>query len=203
MSRIPILVADDHPLVRAGIANALEGHHQFQVVAEAGDGDEVTELVQQHRIALLILDLKMRGPEPDQLIRKCREVQPDLKVLVFSAHTSPAHLESLRNVGVQGFVRKEEGPASLLQAVRVVLSGTSWYSPGLREKLRERTGPSHILLTSRERDILTAISQGKDNQAIADALGISKPSVRRGLTELYAKLGVKNRVGALLWMREE
>jgi DNA-binding NarL/FixJ family response regulator len=197
--KLSILVADDHPLVRAGIVTALEHDDAFQVVAQAGTGAEVLQLLLGHEVQVLLLDLKMPGTETHQLISKCREIQPDLKVLIFSAHTDAKSLLPLRAAGVQGFIQKEDGPANLLQAVRTVASGLSWYSPGVREKLNRSVAELSVSLTPRERDVLEAIGRALDNQTIAERLGISKETVRRNLTNLYAKLGVKNRIEAMLW----
>lgn len=200
---VPILVADDHPLVRAGIVATLKRDGRFQVVAEAGDGDEVLELLKQHHPQLLLLDLKMRTTDPASLILECRRIRPELKVLVFSAYSGFSYLVPLREAGVQGFVLKEEGPASLLQAIRVVLSGTTWYSQGVREKMTKIIREKPVHLTPREREVLVALSQGKDNQTVAELLNISKETVRRNLTSIYSKLGVKNRVEAMLWLSEK
>lgn len=195
-----IVVADDHPLVRAGILATLEREEQFQVIGEAADGNQVLELLRKHTVQLLILDLKMGETDPGELILLCREGQPVLKVLVCSAYTEENLLSRLRQAGVQGFVLKEEAPASLLQAVRVILSGRTWYSHKVRHKFTPSVRPKPLILTARETEVLQAVCQGKDNQAVAEQLGIAKATVRRNLTAIYAKLGVKNRIEAALWM---
>lgn len=198
-AQVRIVLADDHPLLRAGIATALKVNPQFEVVGEAGDGHEVVALLQRHAVELLILDLKMGSQDPCDLVRRCREIRPDLKILVLSAYTDPACLFSLRELGIEGFVVKEEAPGSLLQAVRLVASGETWFSHSILHRLRNLSEREAVRLTSREEQVLRAISQGKDNQAIALQLEISRETVRRYITSLYSKIGVRNRVEAALW----
>lgn len=197
---VNIVLADDHPLLRAGIVTALKLNPQFQVVGEAGAGDGVVELLQQHVVEILLLDLKMGSEDPCRLIRRCREIQPGLKVLVLSAYTDPDYLYRLRDVGIQGFVVKEEAPVSLVQAVRVVAAGETWFSQSVLHMLRNLAEALEVRLTDREEQVLQAISLGKNNQAIAVHLKISKETVRRYITSLYSKLGVRTRVEAVLWL---
>lgn len=199
-----ILLVDDHPLVRTGVCDALQTCPDFEVVGEAGCGEGLLRLLARHTVHIVLLDLKMPGSNAPELIRESRALQPHLKFLILSAYLSSSYLTPLREVGIQGFVVKDEAPASLLQALRVVAEGGSWYSPSVSRKFlglsrqEQRTGLDD--LTGREAEVLKALIQALDNQAIADQMKISKETVRRYITAIYSKLGVKNRIEAVLWM---
>lgn len=197
-----VIVADDHPLIRAGVAAALRDKDFCEVVGEAKNGESALLLVASMEPALLILDLDLgAGLCSSDLIREARRHQPALKVLVLSSHAEARYLEPLQGCDIQGFVLKSEAPDSLVQAVRLVLSGELWFSHAVSalfsRPARSRTSQPDSL-TPRESQILRLLQEGKDNQSIADLLGLSKHSVRRYVTTIYQKLKVKNRIEAIL-----
>ena len=200
---IHVVIADDHPLVRAGVVATLQPHSEFLVVGEAQNGHQLLQLLKGVRCDLLILDLQMDGPSTDRLIPECQRIQPMVKILILSAHVDSSVLAPLRGLGINGFVVKEEAPDSLLQALRVVNSGSSWFSHSVLQMTltlsqREREVP-YGLLTARETEVLQKMKEAKDNQTIADELNVSKQTVRRYATLIYEKLGVKNRVQAIVY----
>jgi DNA-binding NarL/FixJ family response regulator len=198
-----ILIADDHPLVRAGILSTLHPHPEFRVVGQARDGYEAVRMLQQQSCDLLLLDLKMEGPGVASLIETCRALQPELKIIILSSHVEERYLGPLRELGIEGFVEKAEAPDCLLQALRVVAKGEVWFSHIVMQKTlaiseEERFNSYLQPLTRREEEVLAKIREAKDNQTIADELRLSKQTVRRYATLIYQKLGVKNRVEAIV-----
>jgi DNA-binding NarL/FixJ family response regulator len=197
-----IIVVDDHPLIRAGVAAALRDKDFCEVVGEAKNGESALPLVANMDPDLLILDLDLgAGLCSSDLIRVARRHQPALKVLVLSSHAETRYLEPLQSCEIQGFVLKSEAPDSLVQAVRLVLSGERWFSHAVSALLSRpaRSTTSQLdSLTPRESQILRLVQEGKDNQSIADLLCLSKHSVRRYVTTIYQKLKVKNRIEAIL-----
>jgi DNA-binding NarL/FixJ family response regulator len=196
-----IIIADDHPLIRFGVAGAVRETHE--VVAEAPDSATALELVVRHRPDLLILDLDMPGPPPDETIRRAAELHPSMKVLILSGSNDPRHLRALAGVKIAGFVMKDEAPENLLQAVRVVGQGSTWFSHSISRKFlaisQENEGELALCLTKREREILGLILQGKDNAGIAAALKLAEQTIRRHASVIYQKLGVSNRLEAVVW----
>lgn len=197
-----IVVADDHPLVRTGVLVTLAGHDAYQVVGEAHNAEEAYLRVSQLRPDLLVLDLEMDGRPPEELINDCRRICPELRVLILSAHTHSKYLAPLRGAGISGFVLKDEAPDNLLQAVRVIEQGSTWFSHAIIQQVfalsetdRQAT-PTR--LTPRERQILDLMLLGKDNRTIAEELSVSKQTVRRYATVIYEKLGVDNRIQAIV-----
>jgi two-component system nitrate/nitrite response regulator NarL len=197
-----VIVADDHPLIRAGVAAALHGKDFCEVVGEAKNAEAALLLVANWQPELLILDLDLGvGPRSSELILEARRRRPCLKVLVLSSHTDNRYLEPLQDCEIQGFVLKSEAPDSLVQAVRLVLSGERWFSHAVSAMLNRpiRQGATQPdSLTPRESQILRLVQEGRDNQSIATLLGLSKHSVRRYATNIYQKLNVKNRIEAIL-----
>ena len=194
-----ILVADDHPLVRAGVSVTLESRSEFLVVGEAKSGDTVLPSVQSLRPDILILDLEMSGESPSRIIAQCRQRHPEVKILILSSHTGPEHILPLRGLPIDGFLLENEAPDCLLQAMRVLESGGTWFSKAIKPLLAQAPVPGkESLLTQREHQVWELMRKGKDNRSIAQELSLSKTTIRRYATIIYEKLGVKTRVEAIL-----
>ena len=202
MQAATIVIADDHPMIRAGVKATFQDKLDYQVIGEAANGAQVLTQVRTHRPDMLILDLEMDGEPPDRLIPECRKLCPQLRILILSSHTDAKYLTPLRALGIDGFVLKSEGPDSLLPAVRVVWAGATWFSHDvLAQELaisREERSNPRSRLTHREQQILDLMTVGKDNATIAEELSLSKQTVRRYATIIYEKLGVKNRIQAIV-----
>ena len=203
---VRVVVADDHPLVRAGVVATLNDPDAYLVVGQARNNLETLALVREHRPHLLILDLQMDDYRPAAVIEECLQTFSELRILILSSRSDATDLAPLQHLDIHGFVAKQEAPERLLQAVRVVMAGERWFSHqvsrsfhSLREKARNSPENS---LTVREKQVLAALVRAKDNQAIAQELDISIHTVRRYVTQIFQKLGVKNRMEAIVWVKE-
>lgn len=199
---IRVLIADDHPLVRVGVRESLAGQEVFRVVGEAADGGTMLNLSAGLRPDIVLLDLEMPlGPASD-LIEKLSLVSPESRVLILSSHSERQYLAQVVNSKIAGFVLKSEAPECLHQALRVVQEGETWYSRGVFEILRELTLAARLSeplsLSRREAQALELMRRGMDNRKIAEEMGVSKQTVRRYATIIYDKLGVKNRIQAVV-----
>lgn len=200
---LQVLIADDHPLVRAGVMATLEPFPEFNVTGQACSGYEVVKMVQERSVDLLVMDLEMEGPSVVSILNTCQEIQPKMKVVILSSHIEESYLTPLKGLGISGYVVKDEATDSLLQALRVVAAGSVWFSHIILQKTlaiseQNRGEAPFQRLTPREKQVLDKIRQAKDNQTIADELKLSKQTVRRYATLIYEKLGVKNRVEAIV-----
>ena len=197
-----IVIADDHPLVRAGVRAAFAQEEHYQVIGEASRRYEAFELVQTLKPDLLILDLVMDVSPTAEWLKQCHSICPHLKILILSSRTDARYIMTLRVDPVVGFVLKDEAPECLVQAVRVIEGGSTWYSQRVTQQLlqhaEEQRVKHHYRLTPREQQVFELMVQGKDNSSIARQLGVSIHTVRRCATLIYQKAGFRSRVEAIL-----
>lgn len=202
MSRIRVLVVDDHTLLRDGISALLRLAPDMEVVGEAGDGKEALAKVRELRPEVVLMDLEMPVMDGLEASRKICARHPDVAVLVLSQYQDAEHVLEAVEAGVKGFVNKSAASAELATAIRSVHSGDSYLSPAaarlligeVRRSESRHSGDPYDLLTVREKEILKLIAQGKSTRQIAELLVISPKTVEGHRTRLMAKLGVHDRV---------
>jgi len=197
-----VLIADDHPLILAGIKRALEEDDQFEVVAEARVGSQVLPLVSQTQPDLALLDLRM--PEMDGLacLDRIRKEHPKVKVVILSVSTDPEVVQTVLNHGAAAYVVKSVNPIDLSSALRQALEGTVFSAVGLPEKTAQQDAVKAAGLTDRETTILKALPRGLSNEAIGKELWVAQQTVKFHLTNIYRKLDVKNRTEAARYAYE-
>jgi DNA-binding NarL/FixJ family response regulator len=197
-----VLIADDHPLILAGIKRALEEDDQFEVVAEARIGSQVLPLVSQTQPDLALLDLRM--PEMDGLtcLDRIRKEHPKVKVVILSVSTDPEVVQTVLNHGAAAYVVKSVNPIDLSSALRQALEGTVFSAVGLPEKTAQEDAVKAAGLTDRETTILKALARGLSNEAIGKELWVAQQTVKFHLTNIYRKLDVKNRTEAARYAYE-
>jgi DNA-binding NarL/FixJ family response regulator len=197
-----VLIADDHPLILAGIKRALEEDDQFEVVAEARVGSQVLPLVSQTQPDLALLDLRM--PEMDGLtcLDRIRKEHPKVKVVILSVSTDPEVVQTVLNHGAAAYVVKSVNPIDLSSALRQALEGTVFSAVGLPEKTAQEDAVKAAGLTDRETTILKALARGLSNEAIGKELWVAQQTVKFHLTNIYRKLDVKNRTEAARYAYE-
>jgi DNA-binding NarL/FixJ family response regulator len=199
---VRVLIADDHPLILAGIKRALEEDDQFEVVAEARVGSQVLPLVSQTQPDLALLDLRM--PEMDGLtcLDRIRKEHPKVKVVILSVSTDPEIVQTVLNHGAAAYVVKSVNPIDLSSALRQALEGTVFSAVGLPEKTAQEDAVKAAGLTDRETTILKALARGLSNEAIGKELWVAQQTVKFHLTNIYRKLDVKNRTEAARYAYE-
>ncbi|MDQ4078768.1 MAG: response regulator transcription factor [Chloroflexota bacterium] len=205
---IRVIVTDDHPLVRAGIRAVLEAEPDIEVVGEAASGEETKRLCQELMPDILLLDMSMPGPTPLEIVTFLDEHCPSIKVLVVSAYDDDSYVGQMAAAGVAGYLLKHEATDVVAGAIRTIEAGGSWFSRAIVEKMATWSeGPpaSHPLstLTERERQVLELLAEGKNPTQIADELHLAVQTIRNYLTQIYQKIGIHNRVEAVLWAREQ
>jgi len=206
MDQIRVLLADDHPLVRAGIRSTLMAEQDLALVGEAATGDEARRLCAELCPDVLLLDLSMPGPPPAETVAYLHEHCPQAKVVALTAYDDDVYIHSLIDAGAMGYVLKDEAAAAVVRAIRAVHQGDTWFSRPVVEKLTQlKTAKAarneSLGLTERECRILRLIALGQDNASIGAELSLAEQTVRNYVSHLYAKLDVSSRTEAALWAR--
>jgi DNA-binding NarL/FixJ family response regulator len=202
MSKVKILLADDHAIVRAGFRKMIEEVPDLVVVDEVGDGPNIFAALEREPIDCLLIDVSMPDFEPITAIHKIRQLYPDLKILVVSAYDDDVYVQGLLAAGVNGYHMKDQPLNDLKLAIQRVLAGERWISSSLISKLVEpaQVSAANPDLTSRQRDLLRLLQQGLDNQSIAQEMGLSIKTVENHLTRLYRQLNVQSRLEAVYFV---
>ncbi len=205
--KIRVLLADDHPVVRAGIQAFVAAESDMQVVGESTNGDQVRETCVHLKPDVLLLDMNMPGPPPADTVSHLKEHCPNTKVLVLTAYDNDFYVRGVIGAGAAGYVLKDEAPEAVVRAIRTVIKGDTWYSRPIVKKLAQwQASESAVIdetaLTSREFDILKLIARGCNNAQIAEALGIAEQTTRNYISKIYEKLNVSSRAEAIVWARE-
>ncbi len=200
MSPTTVLLVDDHPVVRAGIRNLLEKTPDIRVVGEASTGNDALRLVEELAPDVILLDMELPGISGSEVAQKLRDSGSPVHILALSAHDDREYIHELLAIGAAGYLIKEEAPDTIVEAVRGVSRGEKGWvsrrvaaqmSTWMNDKPREYNG-----LTSREIQVLEGVVDGKTNQEIGLALGISEKTVEKHLEGIFSKLSVASRVEA-------
>jgi len=194
-SSIRILLADDHAIVRNGVAQILNEERGINVVAQAADGAEAVELFALHRPDVALVDLRMPKLEGVQVVEKIRDAFPDAAIVILTTYDTDNDIERALRAGAKAFLVKDVSPQELVACVRAVHAGRTWVSPKVAAKLV--THVTNVRITQRELAVLRLLAAGNSNREIGDALGISDGTVKIHVTHLFAKLDVTSRTEAI------
>jgi DNA-binding NarL/FixJ family response regulator len=198
MSAIRIVIADDHPVFRAGLQGLLSGQADFEVVGEAANGREAVTVVRHAAPDVLLVDLQM--PELDGVgaIQQIRALAPATRILVLTTYDSDGDILRAVEAGATGYLLKDTPREELFRAIRATARGDSVLSPSVASKLVSRSrGPVERSLSAREIEVLTLVARGVSNKIIAKDLRISEATVKTHLLHIFAKLGVDDRTAAV------
>lgn len=208
-SAIRIVVADDHAIVRRGIAALLEGKPDIEVVGEAADGIEAVEQVDRLRPDVVLMDLVMPRMDGIEAIRRITERFPGTRILVLTSFASDDKLFPALKAGALGYLLKDSGPEDLIQAIRQVYHGESSLHPAVARKvLRELAHHSEHAgtaerLTDRESEVLRLLAQGMSTREIAERLVITEATARTHISNVLGKLHLSSRTQAALYAIKE
>src|SRR2546426_6227827 len=195
---IQVLLADDHRIVRQGLRGLLE-REGFEVVAEAADGREAVRFARTEQPEVAILDLAMPSLNGMDAAREMLLTSPRLKVILLTMHAEEPYLQEAMRAGVTGYVLKTQAAHDLVRALREVILGLVYVSPGVTktgvDARRSKTDPPPDLLSPREREVLQLVAEGKTTKKVAAILGISVKTAGSHRTRLMAKLDIHETAG--------
>lgn len=204
---IRILIVDDHPLFRKGVTALLGVQPDMAVVGDAGDVTAAVELALAEQPDVVLMDLQMPGGSGIQATRAIVEASPAIRVLIVTMFEDDDSVFAALRAGARGYVLKGTDEDDLLRAIRSVARGEAIFSPSIASRVltyfaRPAPAPLFPNLTDREREILTLIAQGKNNQAIARELFLSPKTIANHVSNIFSKLQVADRSEAIIRARD-
>jgi DNA-binding NarL/FixJ family response regulator len=201
-SRIRVLIADDHALVREGLRYVLDADPLIEVVAEASNGRIAVDLALEHRPDVIVLDITMPEETGLKAASRLRELLPEARILLLSMHDQGEYVREGMRIGTHGYLLKDSAGEELRAAIRAVHSGGTFFSPAVIRRLtsadavpENSTATQLEQLTPRERDVLGGVARGLTNKAIAAELGISRRTVEAHRESLMRKLQIHSVAG--------
>jgi len=198
MGRIRIVIADDHPVVRAGLQEMLRSQPDFEIVGEASNGAEAVALVDQAQPDVVLMDLRMTLLDGAAATAQIRARQAKTAVLVLTSYESNADILRAIEAGAMGYLLKDAKIEELFTAVRTVAQGKAVFAPTVATHLLHQVRkPSTGALSARELEVLTLVARGASNKEIARAMYLSEATVKSHLLHLFAKLAVSDRTAAV------
>jgi DNA-binding NarL/FixJ family response regulator len=209
VSRLRVVIADDQPMMRAGFKTVLEATGTIEVVAEAENGEEAVRAAREHAPDVVLIDIRM--PEMDGIEATRR--MPNQRVLILTTFGLDEYIIDALRAGASGFLLKDAPTHEVIAAVRAVAAGDAVLSPAITRQLLDQVGrrlPAPVskapdavaALTDREREVLRMMAGGMSNAEIAEALVVSEATVKSHVSNLLGKLGLRDRVQAVIFAYE-
>ena len=190
MDSYPIVLADDHALIRQGLRRLIQGVDDLEVTGEAGNGIELLSLLSDISPRMVILDISMPNLRGIEAVHAIKTRHPDVKILILTMHKE--YLHQALSAGADGYLLKEDADRDLFSAIENIRHGRLYVSPRLAGELLGNRPPAPEPLSRREKEILLLIAKGKSNKEIGEALFISVRTVESHRASILKKLKIKN-----------
>ena len=202
--KIRILIADDHPIVRAGFKQVLSETPDLVVADEAGNGQEVLEHLKKKKYDVVLLDISMPGKNGLEILKELKTDYPKLPVLILSIYPEEQYAIRALKDGAAGYLTKESAPHELISAIRKISAGGRYISASLAEKLAtylnvDMTKSPHETLSDREHQVMRLIASGKTVSEIAESLNLSVKTISTYRTHILEKMKMKNNAEITLY----
>lgn len=205
MSAIRVMIADDHSLIREGLRQLLEFDGSITVVGEAANGVECLENLEKYDPEVLLLDINMPEMNGIEVLKKMKESQSAVKVLILTVHNELEYLMNAVDIGVEGYIMKDSESAELKKAIRAVRDGENYIQPSLIPALNNQLMNRDVdkdkvaSLTNRELEVLVQVANGMFNKEIATNLNISERTVKNHISNIFKKIEVSDRTQAAVF----
>jgi DNA-binding NarL/FixJ family response regulator len=209
MSKLRVVIADDQPMMRAGFKAVLEATGIVEIVAEAGTGEEAVRAATEHAPDVVLMDIRMPGMDGIEATRRL----PRQRVLILTTFGLDDYIIEALRAGASGFLLKDAPTEEVVAAVRAVAAGDAVLAPGVTRQLLDQVGrrlPSSVShapaaraeLTDREQEVLAMLAAGMSNAEISEALVLSEATVKTHVSRVLTKLGLRDRVQAVIYAYE-
>ncbi len=208
---IRILIVDDQALVRQGLASLLSLETDFQIVGEAGNGDQAVSMAESLEPDIVLMDIRMPGRDGVAATRIIREKLPETKILVLTTFDDDEYIVQAMHAGAAGYLLKDTPTEQLASTIRALHGGSTLFGPTIAQKIISRLNPVHSpsekiavdkILTAREVEVLQLVGQGKSNREIAQTLFITEGTVKNHITRILSQLNLRDRTQAALWAQQ-
>lgn len=198
---IRVVIADDHAVVRAGLAQLLATFADVELVGTASNGEEAVSLSAERTADVVLMDLEMPVVDGIEATRQIRAAQPEVAIVVLTSFSDRERILSALDAGAAGYLLKDAEPDAIERAIQAAARGEAPLDPkAARALLSARRAPDPAdALSVREREVLAMVAEGLPNKLIAQHLGISEKTVKAHLTSVYRQIGVTDRTQAALW----
>jgi DNA-binding NarL/FixJ family response regulator len=193
--KITVLVADDHPIVRSGVAAMVDGHSEMQLLAQAADGHEAVRLYQAHRPNVVLMDLRMPGLDGVEAILAIKAIEPEARIVILTTFDGEEDIYRGLRAGAKAYLLKDSPHNEIADCIRAVARGQKYLPPHIATKLLERL--DNDTLSKRELEVLGLMATGKSNKEIARETGITEGTVKFHVSAIMAKLDAKSRTEAV------
>lgn len=215
MSKIKIVIVDDHQLFREGVKRILDFEDSFEVIAEGDDGSEVAHLYEEYKPDVILMDINMPRMNGIEATEDLMKMHPEAKIIILSIHDDGSYVTHALKTGALGYMLKEMDAEAIVEAIKVVSAGGSYLHPKVTHNLveefrrlseREHKGafqqndirrPYH-LLTKRECEVLQLLTDGQSNRTIGETLFISEKTVKNHVSSILQKMAVNDRTQAVV-----
>jgi DNA-binding NarL/FixJ family response regulator len=199
---IAVLVIDDHPVVRSGLAQLLDRAEGISLAGVAADGASGVELAMAERPDVVLMDLEMPGMDGIEATARIRAARPGTQVVVLTSFSDRERILDALDAGAAGYLLKDAEPEDLLRGIRAAAAGEAPLAPRAATELvaARRAARPAAELTPREREVLLMVGEGLPNKLIARRLEISEKTVKSHLTRIFERIGVSDRTQAALWV---
>jgi DNA-binding NarL/FixJ family response regulator len=205
-----LVIIDDHPLVLQGIESIVDMENDIKVVGTATSGEQAVELLQETQPDIAMVDLRLPGESGLDIIKMGKEIAPECRFIILTSYSGRADVQQAMEQKVAGYLLKEALPEEILAAICLVAKGRTYIDPGIMQLVYSQDKHDPIeQLTSREKQVLAAIAEGKSNREIAHDLYVTEYTVKKHMSQILSKLEVSDRTQAAImaiekgWGRQE
>jgi DNA-binding NarL/FixJ family response regulator len=195
-AKTTVLVVDDHPIMRLGVAAIINAQHDMRVCAQAGSGEEAVEMYKKHKPDVTLMDLRLPGISGLQALCTIRRINPQARSIVLTTYEGDEDIHQAIAAGALGYIIKGMSHETLVDALRKVRAGVRFLPPPIVRSLADRTPNSD--LSPREREVLSLMVRGSSNKEIASKLGITEATVKCHVSVILGRLGVNDRTQAVV-----